>query len=105
MSAGRDDREPVPVRDALAAVGAGLGLPDPGALGALERGWVEVAGAEMATHTRVVGLREGVLTIVVDDAGWATKLRYLEREVVDWAGRTVGAGVVRGVRTRVDRGA
>jgi predicted nucleic acid-binding Zn ribbon protein len=58
----------------------------------------------MAAHTRVAGLRDGVLVIVVDDAGWATKLRYLEREVVDWAARTAGAGTVREVRIRVDRG-
>ena len=101
---GRDDREPVPVRDALAAVGAGLGLPDPDALGALERGWSEVAGPAMAAHSRVSGLRDRVLVIAVDDAGWATKLRYLEREVVDWATRIAGAGTVREVRIRVDRG-
>jgi predicted nucleic acid-binding Zn ribbon protein len=105
VNADHDDREPARLRDTLAAVGADLGLPAPEVLAALRREWPAVAGAELAAVTRIAGLRDGVLTVVVDGPGWATKLRYLEREVVDWAARTAGAGVVERVRIRVDTGA
>ena len=97
------DRDPARLRDTLAAVGAELGLPDPGALAALQRGWSHAVGAELAAHARVVAVRDGVLTVAVDDSGWATKLRYLERELVEWAARTAGSEAVETVRIRVDR--
>jgi predicted nucleic acid-binding Zn ribbon protein len=94
--------EPARLRDTLAAVGADLGLA-PGALEALTQRWPELAGAELAAHSRVGALREGVLTVVVDAPGWATPLRYLQPEVLARAAEAVGEGVVRGLRIRVER--
>ncbi len=94
--------EPTPLRDTLAEVGAQLGLPDPGPLETLTRHWATVVGPAIAAHTRVGAVRDGVLTVVVDAAAWATQLRYLEGEVVRRAAETVGPGVVEGVRVRVE---
>lgn len=100
-----DDRlsndEPARLRDTLAAVGADLGLPAPDAVASLTRGWTELAGAELAAHSRPGALRDGVLTVLVDAAGWATQLRYREPEVLERVAGAVGEGVVRGLRIRV----
>jgi Dna[CI] antecedent, DciA len=101
----RRDDEPAPLRDALAEVGAELGLPRPGVVDALRARWPEAVGAEVAAHARVGALRRGVLTVVVDAAPWATELRYRETDLVQWANGVTGPeAVVTGVRVRVESG-
>jgi predicted nucleic acid-binding Zn ribbon protein len=99
----RRDDEPTHLRDALAAVGAELGLPRAGAVEALTAAWPTAVGTEVAAHARIGGLRDGVLTLVVDAAPWATQLRYREAELVRWANGITGPTVpVASVRVRVD---
>jgi predicted nucleic acid-binding Zn ribbon protein len=93
--------EPVPLSDALAAVGAELGLPAGNAHGELDAHWVEVAGADVAAHARLVSVRDGVLTVAVDDPVWASQLRYLETAVVERATALLGPGAVTALRVRV----
>jgi predicted nucleic acid-binding Zn ribbon protein len=103
MTATPPGDEPAPLRDTLAAVGADLGLPAPDAVTTLAHRWAEVAGPELAEHSRVGALREGILTVLVEASAWATTLRYREPEVLERLAGAVGAGVVRGLRVRVDR--
>jgi predicted nucleic acid-binding Zn ribbon protein len=95
--------EPARLRDTLAAVGADLGLPATDALAVLSERWAELAGAELAAHSRLGTLRDGVLTVLVEASPWATKLRYRESELLGRVGGAVGEGVVRGLRIRVER--
>jgi hypothetical protein len=46
-------------------------------------------------------VREGVLTVAVDDPIWATQLRYLETAVVTRATGLLGEGVVDRLSVRV----
>jgi predicted nucleic acid-binding Zn ribbon protein len=75
-------RDPVPLRDALAAVSKDLRLAAPDALANLAASWHAIAGADVAAHARVVSLRNGVCTIEVDGPGWATRVRYLTNELL-----------------------
>jgi predicted nucleic acid-binding Zn ribbon protein len=93
--------EPVSLGDAVAAVGKELGMPPPDELAALAAAGPEVVGAAIATHAKVRSVRDGVCTVEVDDAGWATQIRYAEQQVVERAARCCGAGVVRSVRVVV----
>jgi predicted nucleic acid-binding Zn ribbon protein len=93
--------EPIPLSDALARVGAELGLAPGGAHATLEARWDEVMGADVGAHARLVSLRDGVLTVAVDDPIWATQLRYLEPAIVTRATALLGPGVVVRVRVRV----
>jgi predicted nucleic acid-binding Zn ribbon protein len=97
------DDEPIPLADALAKVGAELGLAPGGAHGTLEARWDEVMGADVGAHARLVSLRDGVLTVAVDDPIWATQLRYLEPAIVTRATALLGPAVVVRVRVRVGR--
>ena len=94
--------EPVPLSDALAKVGAELGLAPGDAHRTLDDRWGEVMGADVAAHARLVSVREGTLTVAVGDPVWATQLRYLEAAVVTRATALLGPGVVVRIRVRVE---
>jgi predicted nucleic acid-binding Zn ribbon protein len=93
--------EPVSLRDAVAAVGKELGMPPPTELSALVDAWPEIVGDAVASHASVRSVRDGVCTVEVDEPGWATQLRYAERQVVERAAACCGAGVVTSVRVVV----
>jgi predicted nucleic acid-binding Zn ribbon protein len=88
-----EDVAPVPLGEAIAAVGEELGLGDPRAMGRLLHAWPDMVGEAIAAHARIRSLRRGVLTIAVDAAPWATQLRYLETEIVVRATAALGAEV------------
>jgi predicted nucleic acid-binding Zn ribbon protein len=93
--------EPVPLRDAVAAVGKELGLPSPDALAALVAAWPEIIGTALAPHTRVRSVRAGECTIEVDGPVWATQIRYRTNEVLQRAEARVGGGVIHTIRVVV----
>ena len=93
--------EPVPLSDALAKIGAEFGLAPNGAHATLDTRWDEVMGADVGPHAHLVSVRDGVLTVTVDDPIWATQLRYLEPAIVTRARALLGPGVVDRLRVRV----
>lgn len=103
MSARYAGDDPVPLADALAKVGAELGLAPGDAHRALDARWSEVMGEDVAAHARLVAVRDGVLTVAVEDPIWATQLRYLEPAVVIRATALLGPSVVTSLRVRVGR--
>ncbi|MET0276406.1 MAG: DUF721 domain-containing protein [Acidimicrobiia bacterium] len=90
-----------PLRDALAWVGAELGLPELSAFDALAARWSDIVGADIAAHAHLDSVRDGVATVTADGPIWATQLRYLETAIVDGAAAVAGPGVVTSVRVRV----
>ncbi len=81
----------MPLRDALAAVGKELGLPETNDLDAVIAVWSELVGNDVAQHARVRSVRDGECTIEVDGPAWATRVRYLpgdlQRQVNERCGR------------------
>lgn len=75
-------REPVPLREALAAVSKDLRMAPPDALAKVNASWRAIAGNDVAAHTRVVSLRDGCCTLEVDGPAWATRVRYLTNELL-----------------------
>ena len=101
MSREQVPHEPVQLRDAVAAVGRDLGIPNPDAFVALTNAWPEIVGEALVAHAEVRSIRDGVCTIAVDGPGWATQLRYAERQLVERAARCCGPGVVTSIRVVV----
>lgn len=99
----RGSDDPTPVGDALAAVARDLGLPDPEVLGRLHSRWVDLVGSSLAAHARPLSLRDGVLTIEVEDPAWATQIRYLESTLKERSEALLGEGSVQSVRVVVKR--
>ena len=92
----------------LEPIGAGLddllarlGMPPPSDVAALVDEWVELAGEPFGARSTPAGLRDGVLTVVVDDGSVASLLRYREGELIDRLATRLGAGVVTAITIRV----
>jgi predicted nucleic acid-binding Zn ribbon protein len=90
----RRNDDPVPLKDALAAVGRDLGVPDTDVHARVVAVWREVVGSVVAEHARVRSVRDGVCVVTVDEPVWATQLRYLERGVIERVAAAVGPGIV-----------
>ncbi len=90
--------EPVLLRDAIDAVGRTLGMPTADAFTKLAAEWDSVVGDQFAGHVSVRSLHDGVCTVEVDGAGWATQLRYAEHQVVQRADECCGPGAVTALR-------
>lgn len=63
--------------------------------------WPELVGPQVAAHSRAVRLRDGILSLVVDEPAWATQLRLLEADLLTRLTEVLGPGVVTGLRVRV----
>jgi predicted nucleic acid-binding Zn ribbon protein len=100
----RDERPPVSLHDALVELTSELRVAGPDAMSVVAATWPGLVGRELAPHVRLGALREGVLTLEVDDPAWATPLRYLESEIVATLAKRLGPEVVQRVRITVARG-
>lgn len=87
----RSSREATPIASSLAGEVRRLGGPDAGAIGQVFGHWEEIVGPAVAAHSRPRGLRDGVLTVEVDDPAWATQLRWLEAQVLARITEVAGA--------------
>ena len=93
--------DPVPIADALAEVGADLGLADPAVIAVLTERWVDVVGEAVAPNARLRSLRGSTLTIAVETGAWATQLRYLESQMLARISELVGSDAIDTVRVVV----
>lgn len=98
MTRDRSDDDPRTLGEGLASVSRELGLPSPSDIGSLLAIWPEVVGARIAPHAVVRNVRDGVLTVEVHDAPWATQLRYLEADLLAALATRLGGRVVTSVR-------
>jgi predicted nucleic acid-binding Zn ribbon protein len=93
--------EPVPMREAIAAVGRDLGLAAPDILATITEGWVDIVGPTIAEHAQVRSVRNGECTIVVDGPAFATQLRYGSSDLVARVNNRCGAGSVTAIKVVV----
>jgi predicted nucleic acid-binding Zn ribbon protein len=56
--------------------------------------WAEIAGPQLAAHTRPVRLHGGVLVVRAESPAWATQVRYLSGDLLARANEVLGAGRV-----------
>jgi predicted nucleic acid-binding Zn ribbon protein len=89
------------VAESLNAVAAGLGAPSSDVLSSVFGHWEALVGPEIAAHAVPTSLRDGVLVLVVDQAGWAAQLRYLTADLQRRICASTGCDAVTDVRIRV----
>lgn len=97
-------RDPIPIRDAVNAVGRELGLPPSDKLGRVSAAWITVAGTTLAAHSRVQSVRDGEAVIEVDNPAWATQIRYLAKDLVEGLDEALGARVITALQVVVHSG-
>jgi predicted nucleic acid-binding Zn ribbon protein len=94
-------KDPVPLRDAVAAVGRQLGMPPVDVVSTLEQQWIDIVGATIAEHAQVRSVRDGECTIAVDGPAWATQIRYASSDLVARVNERCGEGSVTSIRVVV----
>ena len=93
--------EPVPLKQAIEAVGRELGMASPDVATAIVAQWRDIVGPAVAEHAQVRSVRDGECTIVVDGPAWATQLRYASSDLVARVNERCGEGSVTSVRVVV----
>lgn len=96
-----DGPPPTKVGESVERVLRGLGAPSTSSLTALFEDWDGVVGAAIASASRPVAVEDGRLVLAVADGGWASQLRWMERDLLDKVARRVGVGVVTSIEVRV----
>ena len=97
----KDDPEFHSVGDSLGELARRLGLSQPDALTAVFGDWDVAVGASLAKHVRPYLLEKGILTVMVDEPGWVTQLRFLHDDLVRAINAHAGKTVVERVVVRV----
>jgi predicted nucleic acid-binding Zn ribbon protein len=93
--------DPRPVGESLDRVTRSIGVPMSAVLATVFSRWEEIVGAEIAGHARPRSLREGVLTVVVDQPAWASQLRFLTADMLRRLEVAVGPRQVSEIQLRV----
>ena len=65
--------------------------------------WEDAVGASIAAHAKPLLLDGGRLVVEVDQPGWATQLRYLEKELLERLRPFLGGAELTAIEVRVAR--
>ncbi len=63
--------------------------------------WEGIVGPRIAAHTTPRSLRDGVLSVDVDDPAWASQLGFMEVDLIAKITNELGEGSVTSIRHRV----
>lgn len=63
--------------------------------------WAAAVGKKIASHARPVFLKDGTLTVEVEDAVWQTQLRTLEQSILPRIEKIAGSGFVQRIEFRL----
>jgi len=65
--------------------------------------WPEIVGDEVAAHSRPLSIEGHTLVVRVDDANWASELRWLENEVLSRVAEVSRSDRISALNVRVAR--
>jgi len=96
-----DDRSTRPLGEALGRVVGGLGARS--VMLDLHANWPEIVGVAIAEHCRPRRIEDSLLLVEVDHPGWATEIRYLERQIVAKLAVVMPGSAVESIHVSVGR--
>lgn len=96
--------DPVPLTDSLDSLMRSLRGTDRRQVGGVFGRWAEAVGDDVARHVQPVRLDGRTLTVEVDDAAWATQVRFVTDTIVSRL-REVAGVELDAVEVRVRRDA
>ena len=94
-------REPIELRDALAAVTRDLRMPAPDTVDTITSALADTLGPVLAAQARVRSVRDGVCVIEVDAPAVASRVRYLTDTFATRVNEAAGRPLVRVVNVVV----
>lgn len=95
------ERDTKRVGEFLDRVTASIGAPKAHTLSAVFSGWEELVGSEIASHAAPRSLRDGVLTVEVDEPAWAAQLGFLSSQLLAKLQTEAGSEELSEIRFRV----
>lgn len=98
-----NDEGPAPIRVGMSVerVLRSLGSPPVATLSTIFEAWPELVGEAIASATRPLALNDGRLSVAVPDGGWASQLRWMEKDILGRIAGHLGEGIVTGFDLRV----
>lgn len=75
-------REPHGIADVMESLTSQLGWNSPLAQSELLASWQQLAGEELAQHSRPVGIEDNVLTVQCESTAWTTQLRLMRNVIL-----------------------
>lgn len=92
---GTGDRGPQPVAASVERLLDHLGVPPPATTDALAERWPQLVGPLLAERSRPGTIRDGVLSVHVDDPAWVTQFRFSSGEILSRIHTQVSPDVTR----------
>lgn len=83
-------KPPRPLNDVLAKVLRRMKMSDETSAMGLFSQWRQIVGDGVADHVTPLRLEKRILTVEVDDAAWATQLKFLESQLLSTLKENVG---------------
>jgi predicted nucleic acid-binding Zn ribbon protein len=75
-------KEPVPITTSIDSIMSSLRGTDRVQIGGVFGRWADAVGESVADHVRPVRLDQRVLTVEVDEAAWATQVKFLSATII-----------------------
>ncbi len=94
-------REPQRIADVVSRLLARRGYAQVSNLAALERAWQDVAGIELATHSRPARLRRGILDVHVRNSATLQELSFNKRRLLQNLQQIAEGKQIRDLRFRI----
>ena len=93
--------EPQPIGDVLTELAARYGLGQSLALEQLQEAWKEAVGPDIAPFTKAVGVKGGLLEVVVAASVWVQELNFQKAELLAEFKQRMPKSKIRGLRFKV----
>ena len=93
-------KDPVPITASIDSIMSSLRGTDRVQIGGVFGRWDDAVGENVADHVRPVRLDQRVLTVEVDEAAWATQVKFLSATIIRRLHEVAGVDVER-VEVRV----
>jgi len=98
---GKPDGDPATMGKAIDRLMRNLGAPKLATVRSVFDRWPELVGEQVASRAQPIALRDGVLSVGVEDPAWATQLRFLEAELLRQIADEFGPDEVTAIEVRV----
>jgi predicted nucleic acid-binding Zn ribbon protein len=93
-------KDPVPLTSSIDSIMSSLRGTDRVQIGGVFGRWADAVGENVADHVRPVRLDQRVLTVEVDEAAWATQVKFLSATIIRRLHEVAGVDIER-VEVRV----